>query len=68
MPNWKDLGKRLGKQMKDVAKAINELTQEQVVAFMNDGVMHVCGFELTKDDIVVKREFSGDAKVSGEVW
>jgi len=29
VPNWKDLGKRLGKQMKDVAKAINELSQEE---------------------------------------
>lgn len=62
LPNWKDLGKRLGKQMKDVAKEINELTQQQVIDFMNTGVMTVCGFELNKEDVVVKREFSGDAK------
>ena len=94
--------------MKDVAKAINELTHQQglyslirvqsinkpithclitilcnipyqytlsshpilffhlltttVVDFMNDGVMLVCEFELTKEDVVVKREFSGDTK------
>ena len=63
MPNWKDLGKRLGKQMKEVAKAVSELTHAQIVDFMNTGLMTVCGFELTKDDVVVKREFSGDAKV-----
>lgn len=61
-PNWKDLGKRLGKQMKDVAKAINEFTSAQIVDFMNTGVVVVCGFTLTKEDIVVKREFNGDAK------
>ena len=31
---------------------------------MNDGEMTLCGFHLTKDDIVVKREFNGDAKVN----
>ncbi len=62
LPNWKDLGKRLGKQMKEVAKAINELSFAQIVDFMNSGIMEVCGFTLTKDDIVVKREFSGDTK------
>ena len=38
------------------------MTTHTVVDFMNDGVMHVCGFELTKEDVVVKREFSGDTK------
>jgi hypothetical protein len=61
-PNWKDLGKRLGKQMKDVAKAVNDLTTAQIVDFMNTGVVTLCGFTLTKEDIVVKREFNGDAK------
>lgn len=61
-PNWKDLGKRLGKQMKAVAKAISDLTQQQIVEFMGSGVLSVCGFELTKVDLVVKREFRGDTK------
>ena len=30
---------------------------------MVSGEMTVCDFKLTKDDIVVKREFSGDSKV-----
>jgi isoleucyl-tRNA synthetase len=61
-PNWKDLGKRLGKSMKDVAKAVNDLTKEQIIEFMRVGTINLCGFELTKDDIVVKREFAGDAQ------
>ncbi len=61
-PNWKDLGKRLGKQMKDVAKAINDLKFEEIVAFMKNGEMNVCGFKLTSDDVLVKREFAGDSK------
>ena len=61
-PNWKDLGKRLGKQMKNVASAINAFTSAEIVNFMNTGEVTVCGFTLTKEDIVVKREFNGDAK------
>ena len=62
VPNWKDLGKRLGKRMKDVAKAITDLTQQDIVAFMESGRIVLCDFELTKEDLVVKREFSGDSK------
>ena len=62
VPNWKDLGKRLGKRMKDVAKAITDLTQDEIVRFMDCGTIELCGFELTKEDLVVKREFNGDSK------
>jgi isoleucyl-tRNA synthetase len=62
LPNWKDLGKRLGGKMKDVAKTINGLTFSQITDFMNSGTIEVCGFVLSKDDIVVKREFNGDTK------
>lgn len=61
-PNWKDLGKRLGKEMKNVAKAINDLTHQQIVDFMDSGLINICGFDLNKDELVVKREFNGDAK------
>lgn len=63
LPNWKDLGKRLGKQMKQVAQGVNDLTFTQIVDFMHSGSMDICGFTLTSDDIVVKREFKGDTKV-----
>jgi isoleucyl-tRNA synthetase len=49
--------------MKEVQKAINELTQEQILAFMSSGVVNLVGFELTSADLVVKRQFSGDSKV-----
>lgn len=62
LPNWKDLGKRLGKQMKEVAKAISDLTFAQISTFMKEGVINICGFSLTTEDLVVKREFNGDAK------
>lgn len=62
MPNWKDLGKRLGKQMKDVAKAIADLSYVQIAAFMKEGKITICGFDLTTEDLLVKREFNGDAK------
>lgn len=61
-PNWKELGKSLGKDMKVVAAAIGALTNEQIVAFMESGVMSVHGHELTRENIVVKREFIGDKK------
>lgn len=62
-PNWKDLGKRLGKKMKDVAKGVNELTHAEIVAFMNTGRITIADFELTGEDLVIKREFNGDTKI-----
>lgn len=61
-PNWKDLGKRLGKQMKDVAKAVNELTYAEVSNLIKVGEIEICGFKLSKEDLVVKIEFKGDTK------
>ena len=62
IPDFTRLGKRLGKQMKEVQKTINELSQEQAAAFMESGLITICGFELTREDLVVKRDFSGDTK------
>jgi isoleucyl-tRNA synthetase len=62
VPNFKSLGQRCGKKMKDVAKAIEGLSADQVVAFMGSGDIDILGFTLTKDDITVKREFNGDGK------
>ena len=61
-PDFKTLGKRLGGSMKAVQKAVSELTHKEIVDFMHSGKMTLCGFDFTKDDIVVKREFSGDTK------
>jgi len=62
-PDWKLLGKRLGKSMKAVASAVSALTQAEIIAFMKSGVITLEGFQLTTEEIVVKREFSGDSKV-----
>jgi isoleucyl-tRNA synthetase len=62
IPNFKSLGQRCGKDMKNVSKAINALPVADVVNFMTVGKMTVLGYELTSDDLVVKREFTGDTK------
>ena len=62
IPDFGRLGKRLGKQMKEVQKAIGELTQDQAAHFMETGSITICGFEMDRDDLVVKRDFSGDTK------
>lgn len=61
-PNFGELGSRLGGQMKVVAKAINDLTTAEITSFMATGTVSVLGFELTKNDLQVKIEFSGDKK------
>ena len=50
--------------MKEVSKAINDLTQDQILEFLKAGQISLCGFDFTTDDIVIKRTFSGDTKVS----
>lgn len=59
-PNWKELGKSLGKDMKAVASAIAELTDEQILTFMKEGTMNFCGHNISVDNVVIKREFLGD--------
>ena len=60
--NFKELGKRCGKQMKEVSKAINNMTEDQKVNFMKTKSIELCGFNLTEADILVKRSFIGDSK------
>lgn len=62
IPNWKDLGKRLGKDMKKVAAGISALTHEEILNFLASGTITICGHTFTKEDIVVRREYSGDTK------
>mmetsp|Transcript_22495 Transcript_22495/g.73069 ORF Transcript_22495/g.73069 Transcript_22495/m.73069 type:complete len:1150 (-) Transcript_22495:209-3658(-) len=60
-PNWNALGKRLGKQMGAVAKAIKSLDQAAVAAFEASGSIEVAGHALGKDDLKVVREFKQPA-------
>jgi hypothetical protein len=48
--------------MKAVAKAVNTLTAEEISGLMSSGSITLCGFELSTDDLVLKREFCGDKK------
>ena len=67
-PNFQTLGKRVGKRMKEVQTAINSLANADILAFMASGAITICGFDFTKEDIIVKREFKGDAsKYQAEV-
>lgn len=62
VPDFRALGKRLGKDMKKVAAGINKLTQEEIFEFKNSGKMNICGYELTSLDLVTRVDYSGDTK------
>ncbi|KAJ1604452.1 isoleucine-tRNA synthetase [Cryptosporidium canis] len=54
-PNFKVLGSKLGKSMKDVTNYIkNEMTSEVIQKFLEDGVISIHGFELSLDEIIVQ--------------
>lgn len=61
IPNFKALGKKCGKEMGNVKKAITGLGTEALVALRQTGKITVAGFDLTADEIVVTRQFAGDA-------
>ena len=63
MPNFKEVGKKLGKKMKDVQNAVVALTHEQAVACMKCGTLEVEGFTLNAvTELESKFQFS---KVDG---
>lgn len=59
-PNFKTLGKRLGKLMKPVARAVSELSDEQIEAFQRDGHLTLDfadhPVELDEEDLIVSAE------------
>ena len=61
--NFKVLGKKLGKRMKQVAGAVAALSAEQVRAFVRDGFIQLEGQlegeTLSGDDILIDREVAG---------
>jgi isoleucyl-tRNA synthetase len=56
-PNFAILGKRLGKSMGVVSKAIKEMSRDDIVVFQETGIFSVGDVELSAADVVVKREF-----------
>mmetsp|Transcript_12904 Transcript_12904/g.16973 ORF Transcript_12904/g.16973 Transcript_12904/m.16973 type:complete len:1170 (+) Transcript_12904:115-3624(+) len=61
--NNKVLGKKLGKALKEVRAAVSKLTNDQIMEFHKTGTIEVCGHVLGKEELVVKREFSGDTTI-----
>lgn len=59
-PNFRSLGKKVGKQMKAVQEAIEKLTQEQLSSLMKSNTLKLSvgeeEFVFTSDDIQVNRE------------
>ncbi len=58
-PNFRVMGKKFGKQMKDAAAVVTALSQEQIAA-LEAGVItiNVCGqdYELTREDVEIQAE------------
>mmetsp|Transcript_96446 Transcript_96446/g.229672 ORF Transcript_96446/g.229672 Transcript_96446/m.229672 type:complete len:1151 (+) Transcript_96446:132-3584(+) len=54
--NFKELGKRLGKDMKTVKDGVDQLTQQQLTDFEKTGEITVQGHKLSGGDIVLTRK------------
>jgi isoleucyl-tRNA synthetase len=53
--NFKELGKRVGPRMRDVAAAIAQLSDQQTRDLLHGGTFQFEEFEFTQDDVVVRR-------------
>ncbi|RLN94130.1 hypothetical protein BBJ28_00022157, partial [Nothophytophthora sp. Chile5] len=53
----------LGKALSGVKKLIAQMTHDDVAAYVASGSVTLDGHELSGDDLMVKREFKGDAKI-----
>ena len=56
-PNFALLGKRLGKEIGEVAKAVKKMSQEDLLCFQRSGSVVLCGHTLSSNDISIKHEF-----------
>ena len=52
-PNFKSIGPKFGKDVKQVQKIINELNSKQISEIEKSGKLTIDGFEFTKDDIEI---------------
>ncbi len=53
--NFKVLGKRVGHRMQAIAKVIAALGDEQIQAIESGGMFQLEEFELTRDDVIIRR-------------
>ncbi len=58
--NFKALGKRLGKRMKEVAGAVAKMDAAAIAAFSASGSVELAGETLGAEDILIERQVSGD--------
>ena len=56
-PNFSVLGKRLGKAMGKIAKAVKQMPQDDLRSFQKTGACVIDGYPLSRDDITIKFEF-----------
>ena len=56
-PEFSVLGRRLGKNFKAVTQALTQCTAEDVKKLEREHKLTVAGFELSEEELVVKREF-----------
>ena len=61
--NFKTLGRRFGKQMKEAAQQISQLTRDDWTIMSNGGSIDVLGQPVTVDDIIVRREAKDDVVI-----
>ena len=56
-PNFATLGKRVGKSMKALKLAIENLSDKEIADFRESGSINILDFHLSSDDILMKYEF-----------
>ena len=61
VPNFKKLGKKLGKDMPKVKSAIMSLDDAAVQAFIATGSMEVEGYTLVSEEVEVSKNFKGES-------
>ena len=61
-PNLPVLGKRLGKDMKQVTSEVRNMTAEAIRKFQADGFAQFGAHKLSSEDIIVKKEFKNQSE------
>jgi len=56
-PNFAKLGKRLGKSMGVISKAIKSMSQSEILSIQTEGMVHIEGYDMSLDDLIIKHEF-----------
>ncbi|MFT5680477.1 MAG: isoleucyl-tRNA synthetase, partial [Myxococcota bacterium] len=64
--NFKRLGRRFGRQMRDAAAAISALTSADWQTLQGGGTVEILGQEITAEDVMVTRTPRGDVVIETE--